>query len=159
MKFEEKKPWIQIWNEYKLEIISIVLFFSGLFLLLEQYNIRKAIWNRLKLSGGAFAWIFIKIGNVIVYVKDGTFNFFANITASDAIGITLVVGSMIPILVRVRQKMMSSEKLKSRRCPLCGARMDRVPRKFYDRFFNLFIPFRRYTCSDNMCKWSGLRLQ
>jgi hypothetical protein len=41
------------------------------------------------------------------------------------------------------------------RCPECGGPLDRIPRRFVDRFRSLFTPLRRYRCVALTCHWEG----
>ena len=37
-------------------------------------------------------------------------------------------------------------------CPVCGEKIGRVRRKFFDRVKSLFVPLKRYRC--DICDWS-----
>ncbi len=44
-------------------------------------------------------------------------------------------------------------------CPRCGSQVLAVHRRWYDRVGSLFVPLRRYTCDEDTCGLSFVRVR
>jgi ribosomal protein S27AE len=44
-------------------------------------------------------------------------------------------------------------------CPRCGSQVLAVHRRWYDRIASLFVPLRRYTCDEDACEFSFVRVR
>jgi hypothetical protein len=40
-------------------------------------------------------------------------------------------------------------------CPLCSAKLVRMPRRTIDHFLSRFVPVQRYRCERFVCQWQG----
>lgn len=50
------------------------------------------------------------------------------------------------------------EHVRSSICPLCSGSLQRVQRRLFDRFINMFLPVHRYRCASLGCSWEGTLL-
>ncbi|MBN2549553.1 MAG: hypothetical protein JXB15_10375 [Anaerolineales bacterium] len=144
----------KFWREYRVELIALVVILLGVFLLVEQWDIRVTLLratvqtvDSLKtLLGAASDWV---VGYVL------------SMTLSDLVGWALIIATTIFVLWRIRYRFIHSERLKATYCPRCYGELVRVHRTLLDRLLGgLFFPgSRRYRCSNSDCRWSGLRLR
>lgn len=44
-------------------------------------------------------------------------------------------------------------------CPRCGSQVLAVHRRWFDRVISLFVPLRRYTCDEDDCGFSFVRVR
>lgn len=142
----------KILREYLVEIIALLIALLGVFLLVEQFEIRKtllAMINRLV----DFLPRFISAvkTELLVYVD--------SVTLSDLVGWILITLTGIVIVWRVRYRFAKSGAWRANQCPRCGGKLHRIHRNPIDRLFSwtLLPRARRYRCADPECNWAGLR--
>jgi len=142
----------KFFREYTIEIIAVAFIAVGLFLLLEQMEVRTTVRQAISNSIN-----FVR--NTFADVSLGIKNFLISFTLSDALGLLLIILAIVFILWRIRYRYLHSDKWLATTCPKCGGRIYRVHRSRLDRFIGwvLLPKARRYRCSNDECSWTGLR--
>lgn len=141
----------RLWREFTMEIVALVLAGLGIFLLMEQMQIRVISLRFLRRVLAALTGAGRAIVHRLLYEV-------AHVTLSDAVGAMVIVLAMWIIIRRVRWRMVHSEYLASRVCPKCGSRLHRAHRRTPDRLITWILPLRRYRCTNHDCRWTGLKL-
>ena len=143
---------IDFWSEWRFELVVVLVILVGLFLLLEQVQLRElaADWwaaglEGLKTAGSGFLR---RVGN-----------FLQRLTFSDLIGGALLIAALVLLYLRGRWRLMTMERFTARVCPGCGGRLHRVHRRPIDRLVNVIVPVVRYRCRNPECRWRGLRVK
>ena len=139
-------------REFRVEIIAALLIVVGVFLLIEQIELRVVLLRLLLRIGSAIA-------TVSTSSVQGLVNRVLSTRPSDLLGLTLIVLALLILARRVRWRLMHSEEWAGETCPQCGGPMHRSHRRPLDRLINWFVPVRRYRCKDPDCGWKGLRIK
>lgn len=134
-------------SNWRLEIALVGLLVLALFLLLEQWDIRGALWRGIM---GLLA------------VSESALSAIANAllsrTVSDLLGLVLIVMVAMIARWRVRWRIQQSPALTAKVCPRCGGELRRIHRRRSDKVLSwLLAPAHRYTCNNKQCGWIGLR--
>ena len=137
-------------KNYRVELIAIGFVILGVFLILEQYEIRETILFVL-------LQLFAGIAFIIRFVVDYVIDF----TLSDLTGWLLVFSAIIFVLWRARWRVIQSPRFASRICPNCHGPLRRAHRTRLDHVLAkvLILPLIRYRCKNPECKWTGLRIR
>jgi hypothetical protein len=136
---------------YRFEIVWLIVVALGIFLILERMNIRARLLQWLR---AAAASLFHGAG----HLEKSIAAFLARTTFSDAVGYVLILAALAAIVWRIRWRMMHSPALTTLRCPRCSGDIHRVHRHLLDRLISLYVPVRRYRCTNGKCRWHGLRV-
>lgn len=139
------------WRKYRFELISLIAVGLGLFLLLERMSIRASV----------SAWFNASAARLLGGVRqlDATLDaLISRISFSDVFGALLIVGASVAILLRLRWRLLNDPKLTTAACPKCGGSIHRIHRKTADHLISAFVPVRRYRCTNDACRWRGLRV-
>ncbi len=139
------------WEEYRFEIIWLLVVMLGVLLLVERINIRATLRSWI-VGAAQMLW-----GGLSQAVQRFV-TLVVSTTVSNFLGVLLIVVAMVAILWRLRWRVMHSEGLSHPACPMCGGELHRVHRYPRDRILAFFIPVKRYRCKDRTCGWSGLRV-
>ena len=134
-----------------VEITAALVVVVGLFLLLERMSIRSTL----------FRWAAVGSQNalhVLGRVDDAIANSIARLTLSNAIGLVLVILAVGALILRIRWRLVRSASQTALRCPRCCGGVHRVHRRWGDRVVSLFVPVRRYRCSNRECGWCGIHV-
>ncbi len=142
----------QIWRQWWVEILVVILIGFAIFLLFERMNIRQTILAGLRRAAAWVSWL-------ISVAVAGVAGFVRRTTVSDLIAYLLLVLVAGLVVWRVRWRIMNSPRLTEMRCPLCGSELHRVHRRTRDRIVGLLVPVRRYGCRNASCGWRGLRVR
>ena len=134
-----------------VEITVVLVVALGLFLLLERMSIRSTLFQWATLGGQNALYVLGRVGDAIAHSV-------ARLTLSNAIGLVLVVVAVIALILRIRWRLVRSASQTALRCPRCGGGVHRVHRRRGDRIVSLFVPVRRYRCSNKECRWCGIRV-
>jgi hypothetical protein len=135
-------------RKWRFEIVLGTALAAGLFLLFERMSIRTAFRNGLRGLGSAGEQLLVRSADLVVPH-----------TASDAIGLVLIIGVLLLARWRLRWRLQHSPSLTARQCPSCGETLHRIHRKPLDRVINWAIaPVHRYVCGNPDCRWKGLRV-
>jgi len=146
---ERRFRWI--FRSYNFEIFGLIVIILGIFLILERLSIRSTLSGWLR---RASAVVLRGTGQLDEHISA----FLAHTTVSDAIGYLLIVGALAAIFMRVRWRAMHDPALAVLRCPKCNGGIHRAHRRRLDRLVSLFVPVRRYRCTNDQCRWRGLRV-
>ena len=134
-----------------VEITAALVVVVGLFLLLERMSIRSTL----------FRWATVGSQNALHMLGragDAIANSIARLTLSNAVGLVLVIVAVVALILRIRWRLVRSASQTALRCPRCTGGVHRVHRRRGDRVVSLFIPVRRYRCSNKECRWCGIRV-
>jgi len=146
-----ERGWRSIWRHYKFEIIWAAIVAAGLFLILEDMNIRETLLRWLRNAGAALFRGSAQLGGQVGQT-------FQRLTASDLLGYLLVIAAVVALVWRVRWRFRHSEAFTALHCPRCGGNIHRKHRNIGDRLISIAVPVRRYRCVNSECRWRGLRV-
>jgi len=141
----------QFLRNYRVELLWLLIVAAGLFLLLEQVNLRSSVtlWARESAH---------RLLQRASLLNEQIGAFFAQVSLSDLLGFALVLIAVAAIVLRVRWRLLSTPRLTQMKCPRCDGSLYRIHRTGIDRLINFYVPVRRYHCRADACGWSGLRV-
>lgn len=142
----------RLWPEWRLEVFIVLLVAVGIFLLVEQMQIRQTLLSWLR-------WGFQALRSFGGSMRRGLVDFVRNTTFSDLTGYALLLIALAFAAWRTRWRLMTMPRFTARKCPRCGSDLRRIHRRFLDRLLSLFVPVRRYRCRNRDCWWCGLRVR
>ena len=142
----------RLWREFTVEIVALGLAGLGIFLLVEQMQIRVILLRFLGILLAA-------LSGVVRFVAQGLFRRVAQLTPSDAIGLFVIALAIWLGVWRLHWRVIHSEYLSERICPECSSPLHRAHRRPSDRFISWALPVRRYRCTNRACRWTGLKLR
>jgi len=139
-------------SEYKIELAALLLAAFGVFLLVEQMDLRKKMAEVIQSIAAFFSFLFNQSENVF-------FDYIRNLRPSDLLGWFLLGLVFVLVIWRIRYRFANSDRWKMEACPKCGAELHRTHRTTLDHILStIFLPdARRYRCNNRKCGWSGLR--
>ena len=141
-------------REYRTEIVAVLVALFGVFLLVEQFEIRETMLE-----------VYIRLADSLkrlaLTTQEKLVAYITNFTPSDFLGWVLIIVTSVFILWRMRYRFLNSDYWKVDQCPKCGGELNRIHRSLLDRVLSwIIMPHaRRYLCADSNCNWSGLRRQ
>jgi len=137
-------------NEYNFEITVVVLFALGIFLLVEDMEIKHYLYIFIRA-------IFFAIGNVIRWLMDATIFVVKQFEVSDLVGISLILLAVILIANRWRERMIERFS-QSNNCPECGNHIHRIRRNLKQKVLSIvyFVNVKYYQCKS--CNYKGIKL-
>ncbi len=138
-------------NNYRLEIIFAVLALFGVFLVVVGAGLQDTVLSRAQnlVSSGATA------AQTLGQRLD---RFLMSQSVFNLLGIVLIVGAVVFLVWRARYRAIHSTHWAAKACPTCGSELTRVPRHTADRIVAVFLPVRRYACTNPACGWQGRRI-
>ena len=146
-KTRSVNPVFNFLKNYNFEIIAIILFGLGVFLLLEKMEIKAYLYK------------------ILVELLVGTLNFLnaikraiaIDIETSDLVGIAFIGVAIILIIIRARQRMINRKSVLDI-CPDCGGTLHRIHRNNFHRVIaKLFlVRIKNYTCKK--CSFTGMKI-
>jgi Zn-finger nucleic acid-binding protein len=141
----------RFFKEYAIELIAGGFILLGLLLLVARFEFRASFMNVLT---GLFSGILSVLNRILSKISSRA----AVLTASDALGILLILLAVGFIIWRVRHRFITDRRWEIDTCPQCSGPIMRVHRNWLDRVLGVtFLPeARRYRCMDPQCGWSGL---
>ena len=110
------------YQEYNFEITVVILITLGVFLLIEDLEIKHYLYEFLKI-------IFFTIGNFIKLIRDGTIFIINKFEISDLVGISLILLAFFLIANRWRERMIERYSVLNN-CPNCNGDLQRIKRDF-----------------------------
>jgi hypothetical protein len=140
----------QFIREYRIELVAAFMALLGIFLLVEQMEIRVTIFRIMSL-------VWRTVGKTMVGVVRAVIYRLLHIRPSDLLGLVLILLSIVIVFWRVRVRVL--QRLAGSTCPVCGADLRRSRRDRLDRLVSLLLPVRPYRCRNQECRWQGLRVQ
>lgn len=130
----------------------VLLVLLGVFLLLEQLDIRIAAYRMvMRWLKEVDAW-FEQLMQTLSGVR-------SRFTLSDFVGVLLVASMGLLLTWRGRYRFVRSQYYLGETCPRCGGSLKRIHRRTFDRVLGtvLFLHFNRFRCAGEGCGWQGLR--
>ena len=137
------------YQEYNFEITVVVLIALGIFLLIENMEIKHYLYVFIKI-------IFFTIGDFIKLLRDGSIYIINKFEISDLVGISLILLALFLIANRWRERMI--ERYPGiRNCPDCGGNLQRIKREFNQKVigFIYFLTVKNYHCDT--CNYKGFK--
>jgi hypothetical protein len=130
---------------------------SGIFLLVEQLEIKRNVLAWLSAAAEIIVWTGSAIGR---WITDN----IISIRPSDLLGIGLIGIALLMIAFRARARAIARHPapVLKEECPQCKADMVRAPRRLSHRLleYALWVRIRRYACSKcsfRAASWHRLR--
>jgi hypothetical protein len=139
-------------REYRVELIALAVVVLGVFLLVEQFEIRVTVRD-------AIIWLATSSVQFVQVTKARALEFITKFSLSDLIGWSLILGTVTFFALRARYRFTRSDYWRTTTCPKCGSPLERIPRKriHYILGKTILPHARRYRCSNKECQWTGLR--
>jgi len=138
------------YQEYNFEITVVLLIALGVFLLVEELEIKHYLYEFIKI-------IFFTIGNFIKLLRDGSIFIIDKFEISDLVGISLILLALFLIANRWRERMIERHSV-LRNCPDCNGDLQRIKRDFNQKVtgFIYFLTVKNYHCKS--CNYTGFKL-
>ena len=154
-KRRSTRPWKpnvpRVIRDWWVEIAVGLLILFAAFLLLERMDIRQSLLAAVRgLLAGLSSLLGTGAGLVIGFIR-GT-------SPSDLVAYALIIAVVGVVAWRLRWRLVSSPRLTKQACPKCDSELRRIRRRGRDRLLDIYIPVRRYQCSNRDCRWRGLRV-
>lgn len=147
----EPRPEPSFLRKFRLELLAGLFFGLGVFLLLEQLEIKQIMFRACK-------WSLAILIDVVSYPVDLLFP----MQRSDIVGIILIVLALLIIGARFRFRMIERQQVVDvdERCPKCQSDLTRMHRKLIHRLLQLVFRVRitRYACEKcpfQAAVWTG----
>lgn len=148
----KKRVTLPSWmREYGVELILGLALLLAIFLLVEQWDIRVAL----------FGWVRQAEQAVVTELKKVTgwlSNWVGGLTLSDATAFVILLMALAVTVWRIRWRVIRNRRLWNDHCPMCHSlELHRIHRRFSDHLLcRLGFPLRRYRCRN--CSWHGVRV-
>ncbi len=138
------------YQEYNFEITVVLLIALGVFLLVEEMEIKHYLYEFIKV-------IFFTIGNFIKLLRDTSIYIIDKFEISDLVGISLILLAIFLIANRWRERMIERHSV-LRNCPDCNGDLQRIKRDFNQKVtgFIYFLTVKNYHCKS--CNYTGFKL-
>ena len=130
-------------EEYSFEIKVIILFTLGIFLLVEDLEIKQYIFDAIRT-------IFFTIGVGIKWFKDSIIFLIKQFEVSDIVGISLILYVVYLIANRWRDRMIE-RYLDLNSCPQCGSNeVQRIKKNWKHQMMSIiyFVKVKHYQCKQ-----------
>jgi len=141
-------------RRFWFEILALILFGIGVFLLLERLQIKSIAYRALVSSYRATAELFSNVAN-------GATAALERVERSDLVGVVLIVVAIVMLVLGLRRRAIrrSLPLLEGAPCPECGEVLERVRRTLAQRLLQtLFVirirPYACRKCSFRATVWS-----
>jgi hypothetical protein len=137
-------------REYNFEITVVILITLGIFLIVEDLEIKYYIYQFVK----AF---FFGIGHIIKLIQNGTIYVVSQFETSDLVGISLILLAIFLIAKRWRDRIIERHSILTE-CPNCSGHLVRTHRELNHKImsFIYFVTVKRYHCKA--CSYKGIKL-
>jgi len=138
------------YQEYNFEITVVFLIALGVFLLIEELEIKHYLYEFIKI-------IFFSIGDFIKLLRDGSIFIIYKFEISDLVGISLILLAFFLIANRWRERMIERHSVLIN-CPDCNGDLQRIKRDFNQKItgFIYFLNVKNYRCKS--CNYKGFKL-
>ena len=136
--------------EYSFEIKVIILFALGIFLLVEDLEIKHFIYSFIRL-------VMFAIGDAIIWLRNNILFLIKQFEVSDLVGISLIIYVLYLIADRWRERMIERFS-KLTNCPQCGSNLNRIRKELKHKImsFVYFLHVKHYHCTA--CSFKGIKL-
>jgi len=138
------------YQEYNFEITVVLLIALGVFLLIEEMEIKHYLYEFIKV-------IFFTIGNFIKFLRDTSIYIIDKFEISDLVGISLILLAIFLIANRWRERMIERYSV-LKNCPDCNGDLQRIKRDFNQKMtgYIYFLTVKNYRCKS--CNYNGFKL-
>lgn len=138
------------YQEYNFEITVVLLIALGVFLLVEELEIKHYLYEIIKV-------IFFTIGNFIKLLRDTSIYIIDKFEISDLVGISLILLAIFLIANRWRERKIERYSV-LKNCPDCNGDLQRIKRDFNQKItgFIYFLTVKNYRCKS--CNYTGFKL-
>jgi membrane-bound ClpP family serine protease len=138
------------YQEYNFEITVVLLIALGVFLLVEELEIKHYLYEFIKV-------IFFTIGNFIKFLRDTSIYIIDKFEISDLVGISLILLAIFLIANRWRERMIERYSV-LKNCPDCNGDLQRIKRDFNQKMtgYIYFLTVKNYHCKS--CNYTGFKL-
>ena len=145
---ETSKPFIE---EYNFELTVILLFGLGIFLLVEDLEIKHYIAIFIRN-------IFFIFVNIIEFIRDHVIFIIKRLEVSDIVGIFFILLGLYLIVNRWRERMIVRHTLLLS-CPDCDKKLHRIHKNLNQKILSIifFLKVKHYRC--NTCSYKGFKLE
>ena len=137
-------------KKYNFELLIVILIFLGLFLLMEDFELKKFIKNFSIQIYESIKYIFFLFLNSI-------FEYILKIESSDIIGLILIFSAIMLMFLRWRNNLIYQYS-SSEFCFNCKGKLQRIKRKFRVKIFAFCIRLKvkKYQCKN--CKLHSYKI-
>ena len=129
------------YKEYSFEIKVIILFTLGIFLLVEELEIKQYIFEFIRI-------IFFAIGNGVKWSRDSIIFLIKQFEVSDIVGISLILYVFYLVANRWRDRMVDRYSDLDK-CPKCGSsEIHRIRKDWNHKILSIlyFVNVKNYQC-------------
>ena len=143
-RIKQKKRTFQ--KEYSFEIKVVILFTLGIFLLVEDLEIKHYIFEFLRT-------ILFTIANGIKFLRDLIIFFIKQFEISDIVGLSLILYVIYLIVNRWRERMIERHKSFTE-CKICGSDIQRIRKNWNHKILSVLylVNVKHYQCKKCMHK-------
>lgn len=138
-------------SAYRQEILIGVIFLMGIFLIVEDMDIKVIVYNSIVSAAQGINRLFNK-------GLQGIIHFFTSVESSDIVGYILIFVAFLLYVYALRNRTIErySELYE---CPECGSDLNRVHRTTFQKSAGaiLRLKIRRYRCKS--CDFDGLHIR
>ena len=137
------------YQEYNFEITVVILIALGIFLLVEELEIKHYLYEFIKV-------ILFTIGNFIKLIRDGSIFIIDKFEISDLVGISLILLAFFLITNRWRERMIERYSVLNN-CPNCNGDLQRIKRDFNQKVTGIiyYLNVKNYRCKK--CNYKGFK--
>ena len=140
-KSNKKSKKNKFWKKYNFEIVIFSLIVIGIFLIIEDFNIKNSILN-------AYIQIYDYLVKLFLTIYIALTTLLYNVENSDLFGLGLIVFAIFLILLKWRQNLLNKYS-NYEVCRYCNSKVNRIKRrkriKIFAYIFRLKI--KRYQCT------------
>tara|TARA_B100001175_G_scaffold25323_1_gene18756 strand:- start:145 stop:621 length:477 start_codon:yes stop_codon:yes gene_type:complete len=146
----KKRKIISIVKKYNFEFLITFLIFLGLFLLLEDFELKKFLKN-------ISIQIYEDIKYIIFLFINSIFEYLIKIESSDIIGLILIFSAITLMFLRWRNNLIYKYS-SSEFCFNCKGKLQRIKRNIKIKIFAFLIriKIKKYQCKD--CKLQSYKI-
>ena len=145
-----KKYIKPFYEEYNFEIMVVFLLGLGIFLLVEDFEIKAYMYRIIRA-------VFLAVEKFIQSIRDGVFYVVGEFETSDLVGISLILSALFLIANRWRERMIDRfSSLKE--CPECRNHLHRIQKTSRQRMTSIFyyVDVKHYSCKS--CGYKGIKM-
>ena len=147
IKKEKQKSFIR---EYDYELTAIFLILLGIFLLIEDLEIKEYLYDFFQNIFSSIVYVITKIINIFVLI-------IKQFETSDIVGIVLTFMGFYMLLKIWRDRQISRYSY-LQNCPQCGGNLRRIPRTSKQKLSGFIFgsKIKHYSC--NICDYKGIKM-
>tara|TARA_B100001996_G_scaffold285230_1_gene225497 strand:- start:283 stop:756 length:474 start_codon:yes stop_codon:yes gene_type:complete len=147
IKKEKPKSFLK---EYNYELTAVFLIFLGIFLLVENLEIKHYIYLFIQKILFSLRFVFSKIFSAFIII-------IKRFETSDIVGIVLtLIGFYMLLKIWRDREILRYSYLQN--CPDCGGNLRRIPRTSKQKFSGVIFgsKIKHYSC--NICDFKGIKM-